>query len=128
MVEWVTAARKGSEKAFYELMACNRDKLYKTAWFYLRDETAALEAIQEVTCRAFLKIGKLREPRYFSTWLTRILINYCMDELKRCKRSVSLEEWEAKEPAESADVDMKIELSRCMEQLRPHYRDVIVLR
>jgi RNA polymerase sigma-70 factor, ECF subfamily len=128
MEEWVREAQKGNDQAFYELISQYRDKLYKTAWYYLRDEQAALEAIQEVTCRAYLKIGKLREPKYFSTWLVRIVVNYCMDELKRSRRNVPLEEWDAVEPAGGEDIDTKIELASCVEKLRPHYRDVIVLK
>lgn len=128
MEEWVKEARKGNEQAFYELISHYRDRLYKTAWYYLRDETAALEAVQEVTCRVCLKLGKLREPKYFATWVTRILINYCMDELKRSRRSVPLEEWEAAEPSGCEAADTRIELAHCVRKLRPHYRDVIILK
>lgn len=123
----VSKARNGDESAFYALIHQYREKLYKTAFYYLQDETLALEAIQEVTCRAYLKIRTLKEPSYFSTWLVRITINYCLDELKRSKRIVPLEVWQEPE-AEAQDTETKIELALCIKRLKPKYRDVIVLK
>lgn len=128
MEEWVRKAQQGDTQAFYQLISSYREKLYKTAWYYLRDESAALEAVQEVTCRAFMKIRKLKEPRYFSTWLVRIMINYCMDELKRTHRLVPFEEWTAAEPVHSEDTETAMELDRSVEALEPNYREAIILK
>ena len=80
------AAKKGNSEAFIQLLETQKGQIYRIAFAYLKNEQDALEAIQEVTFRAFKNIRKLKEPKYFSTWLTRIMINYCIDELKRKKR------------------------------------------
>ena len=88
----VKAAQNGDDNAFYGLISAYKDNLYNVAYCYLKNQQDTLEAIQEVTYRAYLKINKLKEPKYFNTWLTRILINYCIDEQKRKQKIVSLEE------------------------------------
>lgn len=82
----IKKAINGDDKAFLQLMDLHKIALYKTALAYLRNEQDALEAIQEVTFRAYQNISKLREPSYIKTWLIRIMINYCNDFLKRRKR------------------------------------------
>src|SRR5690606_15433582 len=85
------AAIRGDEAAFVRLMADRKLQLYRIAYAYLRSEADALEAVQEVTCRAWLRIGKLKAPQHAAAWLVRIMIHYCIDELKRRKRSMPAE-------------------------------------
>ena len=47
--------------------------------------------MQEAICKAFYKLSDLRQPKYFKTWLTRILINCCYDLLRQQKGLVPLE-------------------------------------
>ena len=67
-------------------------RLYRTARLYLGGEHAALDAVDEAVYKGLLACGKLREPAYFDTWLTRILINVCNSELRRRKRERTMEE------------------------------------
>lgn len=84
--ELIQKAKKGDETAFYELMQLHKVRLYRIALSYLKNSEDAVEALQEVTYRAYKSIRKVKEPQYFTTWLTRILLNYCNDELKKRKR------------------------------------------
>lgn len=86
----VIAAKKGHAEAFTTLISSQQERLYRIAYAYLHNEADALEAIQEVTYRAFNKINKLKDPAFFTTWIIRILLNYCSDERKR-KRCFSSE-------------------------------------
>lgn len=81
-------AIKGDEEAFVALMQIHKEALLRTALAFLKNEHEALEALQETTYRAFKKIGSLKEPAYAKTWLIRITINYCQDQLKKDKRYV----------------------------------------
>lgn len=128
MEQEVKEARKGSGQAFYCLISRHREQLYKTAWHYLHNEQDALEAVQEVTCRAFMKIGQLKEPAYFSTWLVRIMIHYCLDELKRTKRVIPAEACGTETADAGIEPDIRLDLADCIQTLKPRYRDVIVLR
>ena len=86
LVEQVKAAKKGDDNAFYQLILMNKQKLYSIAYCYFRNEHDALEAVQEVTCRAYIKLNSLKEETYFNSWLCKITINYCINELKRKKK------------------------------------------
>ncbi|WOV83615.1 sigma-70 family RNA polymerase sigma factor [Sporosarcina jeotgali] len=79
-------AIKGDETAFLALMRQHKEDLLRTALAFLKNEHDALEALQEVTVRAYHKIHTVKEPAYAKTWLIRIMMNYCQDQLKRQKR------------------------------------------
>jgi RNA polymerase sigma-70 factor (ECF subfamily) len=84
----VEEAIDGDDQAFLQLIHLYKIDLYKTALSYLRNEEEALEAIQEVTYRSYKSIQTVRDATYFKTWLIRIMINYCNDQLKKKKRVV----------------------------------------
>lgn len=61
-------------------------RLYRTAYLYLGSEADALDAVSEAICRALRRLKQLQTPALFETWITRILINTCQDELRRRRR------------------------------------------
>lgn len=90
-VEIANKAIKGDDQAFLQVMQLYKDTLYRTAFAFLKNEHDALEAMQEVTFRAYQKIHTIKEPTYMKTWLVRIMMNYCQDQLKKRKRYNSSE-------------------------------------
>lgn len=68
-----------------------KKELYRFAYLYLRSEASALEAVDETVFLAYKNLSKLKQPEYFKTWITRILINVCKKELKRSKRVSPIE-------------------------------------
>ncbi|WP_256761635.1 sigma-70 family RNA polymerase sigma factor [Cohnella sp. WQ 127256] len=127
------AAKRGDDAAFYSLIMQHREKMYRIAYTYLKNETDALEAVQEATCRAYMQIRKLKEPSYFGSWLIRILMNYCADEVKRRARrnggrdaaATNVESHTAS--GESALLE-KVLLESAVEQLDANYQKVIQLK
>lgn len=91
MERLVRKAQNGSKDAFVALIDKNRMALYRAAKAILHREEDVEDAVQEAVCRAFRQMGSLKQPRYFKTWLTRILINCCYDLLRDQKGIVSLE-------------------------------------
>lgn len=81
----------GDDEAFLELMQLHKESLLRTALAFLRNESDAVEALQEVTYRAYKKIQTVKEPNYVKTWLIRIMMNYCQDQLKLRKRYTTQE-------------------------------------
>ncbi len=81
------------DKQFFseEVKAAERS-LYRIARCYLNTDADAADAVQEALLRAWAKRDTLREPRFFRTWLNRIAINVCKDELKRRKRVDAIEQ------------------------------------
>jgi RNA polymerase sigma factor, sigma-70 family len=125
--EQAIAAQGGDDQAFYQLIHSERVRLFRIAYSYLKNEEDAIEAIQELTYRAYLKLGKLKEPRYFHTWLIRILIRYCLDERKRRQRMTPVNE--VPEPlSKELNLDDRIHLGIEIDNLKPNHKHVIILK
>lgn len=92
MEELIRRARAGDGAAFVELMEGQKSAMYKVARSFLHNDADAADAISETVLACFEKLGTLRQPRYFRTWLVRVLIRKCQDLLRERKRSVPLEE------------------------------------
>lgn len=124
----VRAAQQGDDEAFFSLVSAEKERLYKIAYSYLRNEEEALDALQETTCRAYGKLRTLKEPRYFATWLIRILIHYCIDEQKRKRKTFSNIRQPEQFQQHQSSVDDRMELEKAIEKLEPRYRHVIILK
>ena len=66
--------------------------LYRVAKSMLGSEADCADAAQNALLRAWERLHTLRDPAYFKTWLTRILINECRAMLRQRARFVPLEE------------------------------------
>ncbi|MGM0844479.1 MAG: sigma-70 family RNA polymerase sigma factor [Bacillota bacterium] len=122
----VKKARRGNDEAFYQLITSHKMQLYRIALTYFRNDHDALEAIQETTFRAYKGIGKLKQPSYFSTWLVRILLNYCNDELK--KKQKVLYNDEILHSAAASEERSGLEMEEAIQKLDEKYREVIILK
>ncbi len=100
-----------------------RTQLYRTAYGYLGNEQDSLDAVGEAVYQGYRARKDLREPSYFTTWMTRILIHICYKELKRRSKQSMEEISEIK--AEDFD---HLSLQEAMERLPEQLRQVIILR
>jgi len=112
------------QKTFAARLEPLRMRLYKTALLYLDNESQAVDAVDEAVYKGLRSCRSLRQPEYFETWLTRILINVCYDQLRRQKRFVPLEEL-----SETAVEDFDaLPLKEALRRLPKELRDVVILR
>lgn len=81
----VKRAKKGNISAFEELIIEHESKVYNIAYRILNNEEDAKDLSQEVFIKAFNSLHKFREDSSFSTWLYRIAMNTCIDELRKRK-------------------------------------------
>ena len=114
------------KREFAEQVEAVKQQLYKTAYLYLHNEASALEAVDESIYKALKSLKTLRQPEYFTTWLTRILINECKKELKRLSR-VSPAEYLPFEEGEDAAYDA-LPLKEAIGRLPEELRAVVILR
>ena len=91
-IELAKQAIKRDEQAFLSIIHQHKETLYRTAFAFLKNEHDAIEAVQEVTVRAYKKIHTVKEPNYLKTWLVRVMMNYCQDQLRLKKRYTSSEQ------------------------------------
>ena len=73
----VKLARKGDREAFTQLVVANERMLSRVAMATLKNPDDAADAVQDTVLQAWESLGQLRQPRYFKTWLVRILRNKC---------------------------------------------------
>jgi len=82
----VKAARRGEMGAFEELVARHRDKLYARAFSMTRNEEDAIDLSQEAWIKGWQRLEQFQGDSSFTTWMTRIVINLCLDHLRKQKR------------------------------------------
>ncbi len=92
----VKAAQRGDMLAFEELLARHRDKIFARAFSMMRNENEALDLSQEAWVKGWQRLKQFQGESSFATWMTRIVINLCLDQLRKQKRqrAESIEELE----------------------------------
>ncbi|MGG0655842.1 sigma-70 family RNA polymerase sigma factor [Rummeliibacillus pycnus] len=83
----VKKAIKGNKKAFEQLIKQHYQQIYRTAFLYVHNQEDALDIVQESTYQALISIHTLKNPEYFMTWFTKIVIR-CSGQLLTKRKSV----------------------------------------
>ena len=102
-----------------------KGRLYRTAYLYLGSDADALEAVDEAVYQALRALNQLRQPEFFETWITRILLNECHKELRR-RRRFSGED--ALPETAGPDVYDALPLREAICRLPEELRTVVILR
>src|SRR5437764_8061056 len=82
----VRAAQRGDMAAFEELVARHRDRIFARAYSMMRNEEEAIDLSQEAWVKGWQRLAQFQGESSFGTWLTRIVINLCLDQLRKQKR------------------------------------------
>ncbi len=73
-------------------------KIYGKALTMLKKEASAKDATQEIFTKIFLSLGKFQGQSKFSTWVYSVTYNYCIDLIRKEKRSRDLFAEEVENP------------------------------
>jgi RNA polymerase sigma-70 factor (ECF subfamily) len=139
----VAEAQKGEMGAFEELVARHRDKIYARAFSMMRNEEEALDLSQEAWVKAWQRLVQFQGESSFATWITRIVINLCLDQLRKQKRlraeSVERLDEEAggverlmpvitTNPTEGLErSELRVKIDEMLAQLSHEHRTVLIL-
>ena len=82
----VKAARNGELAAFEELVFRHRDSIYARAFSMTRNEEDAVDLSQEAWIKGWQRLEQFQGESSFMTWMTRIVINLCLDHFRKQKR------------------------------------------
>jgi RNA polymerase sigma-70 factor (ECF subfamily) len=113
-----------TNEKFTQRIDASKQKLYKTAMLYMGSHSAAMDVLDEAIYKAWCARNKLREEAFFDTWITRILINECNNELRRQKRLYPIDEL----PEMAAEELDHLPLKEAIQRLPKELKDVIILR
>ena len=111
--------------SFTELMQFYMKDLYRVGLAILMNDEDVADAIQDTILTCWEKMHTLREPAFFKTWLTRILINKCYDILRKAPSHLPLEEAVYNQPA--PETEDNLELKEALATLNEKYRIVMIL-
>ena len=139
----VAEAQQGSLEAFEEIVARHRDKVYGRAFSLVRNEDEALDLSQRAWIKAWQRLAQFQGGSSFGTWLSRIVINLCLDYLRAQKRMKSESIDEMQEQFEDAGIELpavhpnfaegidqaglRQRIDQALAQLSPAHRTVLVL-
>lgn len=73
----------GDPQAFAELVRRHRDRLWAVALRTIGDREEAADAVQDALLAAHRNAARFRGESAVTTWLHRIVVNACLDRLRR---------------------------------------------
>ena len=82
----VRASKRGDMAAFEELVGRHRDRIYARAYSMMRNEEEAVDLSQEAWVKGWQRLRQFQGESSFGTWMTRVVINLCLDQLRKQKR------------------------------------------
>jgi RNA polymerase sigma-70 factor (ECF subfamily) len=138
----VRMSQKGDMASFEELVARYRDKIYARAYSMMRNEEEALDLSQDAWVKGWQRLAQFQGDSSFVTWMTRIVINLCLDQLRKHKRqrAESIEAMEEEggverqmpvhNPNPTAGLErgeLRERIERALAQLSVQHRTVLVL-
>ncbi len=135
----ISEVLRGNREMFEVLVRRHNQLLYRIGVGFLRRHEAVEDAMQNSYLKAFLNLGRFHRDAAFSTWLSRIMINECLMQLRR-ERATREESWEARPIPEPVDdkiraglaeltlSEMKTLLENSINGLPRRYRSVYLLR
>lgn len=106
------------KQEFTRRVLAMENRLYRISCGMLDNHPDRLDAVQEAVLKAWGNLPRLREEKYFETWLTRILINECHNIQFARKRVVPVENVPEKGTMPPGDTHMREALAALHPDLR----------
>ncbi|MGH4015572.1 MAG: RNA polymerase sigma factor SigM [Pseudonocardiaceae bacterium] len=131
--ELIAAHVAGDPRAFTEFVRRHRDRMWAVALRTMRDPDEAADALQDAFISAFRSADSFRGQAKVTTWLHRIVVNACLDRLRRrqSRPTSPLPEAGTGEPAVPGDAmedrDTRLAVGDALNALPAEQRAAIVL-
>ncbi|HIV47625.1 MAG TPA: sigma-70 family RNA polymerase sigma factor [Candidatus Acutalibacter stercorigallinarum] len=127
LLRLVKLARAGDREAFTRLVLSQEGMLSRVAMGILKNPDDAADAVQDAVLEAWQGMEKLRQPRYFKTWLVRILMTKCyhISSLRSKHNHSPLEE--ALDAGSLPDWDQALDVGNTLRSLRPEDQMILGL-
>lgn len=118
----------GDPDAFGELFRRHKDRMWAVALRTARDPEIAADAVQDGFINAFRRAESFRGDSAVTTWLHRIVVNACLDRLRRIKPTSDLDDYD---PADHRDyhqsVEVRMDIRQALDQLPEGQRMALIL-
>jgi RNA polymerase sigma-70 factor (ECF subfamily) len=119
----------GDQEAFGQLFLRHRDRLWAVALRTLGDPDEAADALQDAMISAFRRAADFRGDSAVTTWLHRIVVNACLDRMRRrAARPVAGDlDLLARTPQSDPDRDVALDVLAALRTLVPEQRAALVM-
>ncbi len=132
--EIIEKSKKGDRKSQFELYKLYAKAMYNISFRMMNKKEDAEDMLQESFTEAFKKLNTFRYESTFGAWIKRIVINKCINELKRRKTELVLVEdvrltyKDATEENNETEIEYEVQKIRnAVEQLPDGYRVIFSL-
>jgi RNA polymerase sigma-70 factor (ECF subfamily) len=126
-VELLRAHVAGDPDAFAALVRRHRDRLWAVALRTLGDREEAADAVQDALISAFRAADRFRGDSAVTTWLHRIVVNACLDRVRRAQARPTTELPDVDIAAPEIDTDTALDVTAALGQLPADQRIALVL-
>lgn len=130
--------KAGEIEAFNELMSQYQHHVYNIAYRMMGNEHDASDLAQESLIKVFRSIASYKGKSTLSTWIYRITMNTCLDELRKKNKInkhisytnilLNLEDGSPSPEERMLNQEKNVYIQKAIFQLSEEYRAVIVLR
>lgn len=128
----------GQEEVFSIVYDRQYGRIYRLVFGMLGRHEGADDVTQEIFLRAFLKLAQFDGRAQFSTWLYRLAVNHCLNQVSTIQREDQMYESDQDLPELTGDLpsaeslilqhQIQHQVTQALLSLKPHYRIVILLR
>ncbi len=126
--ELLSAHCAGDADAFGELFRRHKDRMWAVALRTCGDRELASDCLQDAFLAAFRRADSFRGDSAVTTWLHRIVVNACLDRLRRRKPTSQLPEYDlADRHDEHASTEVRIDIRNALAALPEGQRMALVL-
>lgn len=132
----IKACQQGDREAFRLLFEAYKDKVFSIAVYSLGgDRAVASDVTQQIFLKLLTTIGQFRGDSQFTSWLHRLTVNCCIDEQRKRRRWLGLEETSMnrtrdRDPYERRYERMEIAgvVKLAISELKPKFRLPVLLK
>jgi len=114
----IRGCQVNDRKAQFQVYKLYYKAMFNTAIRIVNDSAQAEDIMQEAFLEAFRQIGNYRGESSFGTWLKKIVINKSIDEIRKAKDIISIDELDVEVPAQNDDENYIQVLSTRVEEIR----------
>lgn len=141
--ELVKRIRKGDIDAFEDIVKKYENKVYGIVFHMMKNQNEVEDLAQEVFLKVYKNLDKFKGESSLYTWIYKITVNLCLDELKKRRNIIYLDEKISVEDGEIdkelpsnersqeelyEDKELRENLHRCINKLPDKQKMMIVLR
>lgn len=127
----IKRAIDGDHQSFAQLIQSHDDRMRAVAYQMMSDRHAMDDVLQMSYLKAFRKLTSFRAEASFSSWLHRIVVNVCLDEIRKKQRKAEVSLESVANLISTTSIEdqyaTSASLHSALQRLSPDMRSVVIL-